>query len=270
MRRFHAIRKRSIWRLFSKFRFAAIFKAGNEAGFSPQRFTRSSPFSGCGILEAEILRVVAGLGVFEHDTVRIEGVAGDHRQTVVTLQVQARPVKGVCPLYRNPALAGNDLHSQLLLQIGVNGFLGNFRGQARHQFLQEIVDIQNEALSINRSYTPNHQQTASQRKTAFPGQRFIRGQRLEPKHLCDRMKLVPPRSFLKGLDAANRESGFVIDRLIDHLNTLAVDRLNISVFHKSGQRPANGIAGTIVNTDQCVFGRQQLSVKKFPVLYFIF
>ena len=48
---------------------------------------------------------MTGLGVFKHDTIRIKGVAGDHRQTVVTIQIQALPVKSVCPLYRNAALA---------------------------------------------------------------------------------------------------------------------------------------------------------------------
>ena len=111
---------------------------------------------------------------------------------------------------------------------------------------------------------------APQREAAFSGQSLIRRQRLEPNYPGNWTELVSSGGFLKGLDSANSESGFVTHRLIDHLNALAVDGLNISFFHKSRERPANGIAGTIVNTDQCVFGRQQLSVEKFPVLYFIF
>src|SRR5699024_9582586 len=199
-----------------------------EEGFPRWSFSDSPPFTSRGILETEILRVMAGLGVFKHDTIRIKGVAGDHRQTVVTIQIQALPVKSVCPLYRNAALAGNDLHTQLLLQIGVNGILGNFRSQAGHQFLQKIVDVQNQAFAVNLSYTIDHQETTSQREAAFPDQRFIRRQRLAPDHPCTWAKLVPSCGCLTGLDAANRESGSVIDWPIDHLNTLSVTGLNIS------------------------------------------
>ena len=42
--------------------------------------------SGSSIVEREIFRLVARLGVFEHHTVRIKSIAGDHGQAVVAVE----------------------------------------------------------------------------------------------------------------------------------------------------------------------------------------
>ena len=164
--------------------------------------------------------MMAGLGILEHDAVGIEGIAGDHGKAVIAPQVQAFPVQDRCPLHGDPALTGNDLHFQLLFQIGINGLFCNFRSQTRHRLFQEIVDIQDQAFPIDLPDTADQQQTASCGKSAFCGQSRICRQCLEPQHLGNGTQVVAPGGFLKGFNAAHCEACLVRDRLVNHLNAL--------------------------------------------------
>ncbi len=66
--------------------------------------------SGSSIVEGKVFRLMPGLGIFEHHTVRIKGIAGHHSQAVITVHKNQFPVLGCGLFYRNFSLTGDNLH----------------------------------------------------------------------------------------------------------------------------------------------------------------
>ena len=89
-----------------------------------------------------------GLGIFEHHTVRIKGIAGHHSQAVITVHKNQFPVLGSSLFYRNFSFTGNNLHLQFLFQVSVDGLLCDFFCQTGNSGFQEIVNVQNTELGI--------------------------------------------------------------------------------------------------------------------------
>ena len=50
---------------------------------------------GSSIVEGKVFRLMPGLGIFEHHTVRIKGIAGHHSQAVITVHKDQFPVLGL-------------------------------------------------------------------------------------------------------------------------------------------------------------------------------
>ena len=66
--------------------------------------------SGSSIVEGKVFRLMPGLGIFEHHTVRIKGIAGHHSQAVITVHKDQFPVLEGGLFYRNFSLTGDNLH----------------------------------------------------------------------------------------------------------------------------------------------------------------
>ena len=66
-------------------------------------------------MEGEVFRLMSGLGIFKHDAVRIEGIAGNHSQAVIAIHTDQLPVLSTGLFHGNSSLTGNDLHLQFPL-----------------------------------------------------------------------------------------------------------------------------------------------------------
>ena len=122
-----------------------------------------------------MLRMVPGLGVLEHDSVRVECVAGDHGQAIVALQIQTGPVNIRGPFHGNAALAGDDLHSQRPLQVGIDGLLCEdpnvlcYRRYLGEQELLVICNLTGEDQTVTIDNQWKNDLLSNREHTAFDG-----------------------------------------------------------------------------------------------------
>ena len=78
---------------------------------------------------------MAGLGVLKQQTGGVESLVCDDDHAAIGAHVQQIFVAGGGVLHRDAALAGDDLHSQCVLNIIVDRVCGNFRCQAGDKLL---------------------------------------------------------------------------------------------------------------------------------------
>lgn len=79
------------------------------------------------VLKAEIIRVVAVLGVLKQQTSVVESLVYDDDHAAIGAHVQQLFVAGGDVFYCDEALAGDNLHTQCVLNIIEDRVCGNFR-----------------------------------------------------------------------------------------------------------------------------------------------
>jgi len=163
----------------------------------------SAFFPGGCIPEGEEFRLMTGLGILKHDAIRIEGIAGNHRQTVIAIEIQMPSVIFRGPFHGDLPLTGNDLHAQIMLQIRIDGLLGDLRSQISHHRLQEEIHVQDQSLSVKITDTLHPEQLCSHRKAGPVCQSFIRQNRLEPDNPGFIGEVVSLGTFPEGFDTAD-------------------------------------------------------------------
>lgn len=87
------------------------------------------------VLKAEIVRLVAGLGVLKQQTSVVESLVHDDDHAAIGAHVQQLFVSGVDGFHCDEALAGDNLHTQCVLNIIVDRACSNFRCQAGDKLL---------------------------------------------------------------------------------------------------------------------------------------
>ena len=217
------------------------------------------PFAHRHVLELEVVRAVAGLGVFELDAVVVEGLAGDDGHTVVIIHFNIGFVDLGDALYRHGAFAGGDGKAKGLLQIFIDGMLCDLRRQPRNQILSEIIVIQDQRRTVQVPEALQVVQRSAQGKAGFPGNLFPRLQLGELKHLCAGRLAVADGGFQKGLDAAYGKGGLK-GGLVNIAHALSLHGLYIAVGGQLGERPPDGIPGAAVFLYQGMLRRKQLLV----------
>lgn len=103
---------------------------------------------GCIILEPEIIRTVAGLGIFKHDPVAVVGLAADDCKAVVVSQLQIFLIDFRHLFHRHGPFAGDDGYMKHMFQIFINGILCNFLRKIGNYIFQKIVVIDDQRFFI--------------------------------------------------------------------------------------------------------------------------
>ena len=83
-------------------------------------------------MEGKVLRLVAGLGVFKHNAIRIEGVAGNHRQAIIAVHADQFPILRGRLFNGHLSFTGDDLHLQFLLKVSIDGFFRDLFCKSGH------------------------------------------------------------------------------------------------------------------------------------------
>lgn len=221
------------------------------------------------VLKPEIIRAMAGLGEFKHDAVAVVGVAGDHRETVIVIYIQFQVFFiDLSDLFHgHDALAVHNGHMESVFQVFVDGTGSDFRSQAGHGALQKIVMVQNQGLAVQGMDSLDIVELSSFGKTGAGCHTAVGGELNEAEHLSGSGAAVAAGRLLKGFDAADGE-GRLIHRDKDIPHSFALDGLNIAVRDQTGDSPAQGIAGAFILRNQGIFGREELSLRKFAGFYF--
>ena len=102
----------------------------------------------CCVVEAEIVGLMAGLGVFDLAAVGVEGLAGHDGEAVVVAKLDIRFIKGRCLLDGHAAFAQGDGTVQIVFDMVVNRVAGNLRGEVGDEGLQEIVFVKNQRFFV--------------------------------------------------------------------------------------------------------------------------
>ena len=170
-------------------------------------------------------------------------------------------------LHRHGPAAGDDGHLQFVLDVFVDGlFRDDFR-ETRYQTFQEKVGVEDERFAVQIPDTAHIVEGVARLKTRPAGETLIADNFVKLHDLCDIRPVVAPGGFLKGFDAADQETGG-IHRLVDDPDALAVQGLHVTFFRQKRHCPADGVAGTVVDLHQGVFGRKHLLVFIFFIFYF--
>ena len=106
-------KRQTDWHLFQpvcRFLLYPIFLSKKLLVLLPQHLLSCCFLSGSSIVEGKVFRLMPGLGIFEHYTVRIKGIAGHHSQAVITVHKDQFPVLGRGLFYRNFSLTGDNLY----------------------------------------------------------------------------------------------------------------------------------------------------------------
>ena len=87
------------------------------------------------VLKAEIVRLVAGLGVLEQHPVRVEGLVYHHCHAIIAVHIQQLFITGSCVFHRDAPFAGDDLHSKHVFNKIIDGMGCDFLCQSGYKFL---------------------------------------------------------------------------------------------------------------------------------------
>ena len=107
--------------------------------------------SGC--LEGEIIRAMTRLCVFEHYAFRVEGLPGNNCKRVITFQIQTVLIHLRNTLYGDGALAHDDRHPKIFLNIVIDGMDADLPGEPRHQLLVIEIDIEYAGITVQGTDT---------------------------------------------------------------------------------------------------------------------
>ena len=184
---------------------------------------------------------MTGFGVFEHDAVGIEGLAGDDSQTVVIAELQTGFVLFCSSFNRHLPFAGHDIHSKLLLDVIIDGFCSDFPGEAGDSCLEEKIRIKDKGFFFQIAYALDEIYNTAGREACLTGKLLVDGKLAAGQDFGMCMEVVSCSRFFEGFYAANREI-CLIDWLIDDLYTFAMDGLDIAIFHELLNGTADGIA----------------------------
>ena len=153
--------------------------------------------SGC--LEGEIIRAMTRLCVFEHYAFRVEGLPGNNCKRVITFQIQTVLIHLRNTLYGDGALAHDDRHPKIFLDIVIDGMDADLLGESRHQLLVIEIDIEYAGITVQGTDTLYIVQLSSDRESGMPGNMFIRSQLCKANDLGRRFsKVVAFRAFMEG------------------------------------------------------------------------
>ena len=108
----------------------------------------------CGV-KGKIVRAVPGLGVLKHDAVGVKGLAGDHGQTVVIIELQIFLIDFSDMLHREFPFAGDDGDAYVVFQIVVYGTGSDFLSELFDHIFAKHVDIRNQRLAVQAANTLN-------------------------------------------------------------------------------------------------------------------
>ena len=214
---------------------------------------------GGGVLKAEGVGLVAGLGVFKQQPPGVKGEAGHHHHPVEALQVQQLPVPGGGPLHRHTALGGGDPQPQLLLNVFVDGPGGDLGGEAGDHGLGKIVEIPDQGFAVQIAHPLDGPQGLPHQKAALGGQPLVGGDGLKADHPGHRPQMVAAGGLLEALDHPHQKGGLA-HRAVDHPHPLALDGLDVALGGEIAQSPPQGVAGAAVLLDQGAFRGQQALV----------
>ncbi len=209
------------------------------------------------VLEAEIIRAVAGLGVFKHDPVSVVGLAADDGQTVVISKLQVFLIDLRHLLHGHHPLAGHDRHAQLLLQIGVDGIFRDLLRKSGDGFLQKIVVIQDQGPAVQVVEPLEIIKLGARRESGSPGDFLVCGDLRKEQDPRLRSLVIADGGLPERFDAADGKSS-LRGGPVDIPHALALHGLDISVCHKRTDGPAQRVAGAVVGLNQMVLRGQKL------------
>lgn len=95
------------------------------------------------IIETEVIRAVAGLGVLKHYAVTVIRLAADDSNTVVVPDIQVEIFFiDLCHFFDgHDPFAVDDRHVQRFFQIFIDGMLCDLFCQSRYSFFEKIVVV---------------------------------------------------------------------------------------------------------------------------------
>ena len=163
----------------------SFFKAEINFSLQPFKFPAFSSLIPMNLLkENEAVRPVPGLSVFKYDAGSIVGVAADHSQAVIILEIQVFFVYLGHPFHCVAPLGRYDGFVKLLLHIFIDGLLRDLLRQPPHHVGAEIIVIDNQGLSIQIPDSLHIIELGSHGEIRLPGNSGIRSNLAELYHLC--------------------------------------------------------------------------------------
>lgn len=99
--------------------------------------------------EREVLWMMAGLGVLEHDAIVVERVVDNDSNEVVVIEVEKLAVCLACLLGDEGTPARRDPHAKRALDIGIDGIFCNLFRDAWHKLGQIPVPVKDACMAVD-------------------------------------------------------------------------------------------------------------------------
>ena len=212
-------------------------------------------------LEGKVIRAVPGLCPLEHDTLRVEGLTGHYRQSIISLQIQTVLIDLRDTLHRDRALAHHDAHVQILLDILVDRTHTDLFRQPLNQILVKQVDIKHARIAVQRTDSLHIIKLRSDRESGPLCDMVVGCQLRKTDQLRGRLQVVPPGALTERFNPGNQKRRGLRPGINDP-DASSVHRLHIPFLGKHGNRAANRIAGAAEPDDQLILRRHQRLVRQ--------
>lgn len=215
------------------------------------------------IIESEVIRAVAGLGVFKHHAVTVIRLAADDSDTVVVtdVQVQIFFINFRHFFDGHDPFAVDDRHVQGFFQIFIDGMFCNFLCQTRYSFFEKIVMVDDQRNIVKIVDSLNVINFSILRKTGHGSLFLVQAQLREQSDTCAGFLSIACSRFSKRFNLADRKSS-LFRWLVNIPDTFSLHGLHIAVVDQKRDRAAQGISGTVVNLDQRIFRGKEFLVGK--------
>lgn len=223
------------------------------------------------IIETEVIRAVAGLGVLKHYAVTVIRLAADDSDTVVVPDIQVEIFFiDLCHFFDgHDPFAVDDRHVQRFFQIFIDGMLCDLFCQSRYSFFEKIVVVDDQRNIVEIMDSLNIINFGIFRKTGESCLLLGHMQFCEQSDMCVCLLTISCGRFCKSLNFPNRK-GCLFGWLINISDTLSLHGLYIAVTDQKCNCTAKSVSGTIVNLDQSIFRGKKLLVGKGVISYFQF
>ena len=223
------------------------------------------------IIETEVIRAVAGLGVLKHYAVTVIRLAADDSNTVVVPDIQVEIFFiDLCHFFDgHDPFAVDDRHVQRFFQIFIDGMLCDLFCQSRYSFFEKIVVVDDQRNIVEIMDSLNIINFGIFRKAGESCLLLGHMQFCEQSDMCVCLLTISCGRFCKSLNFPNRK-GCLFGWLINISDTLSLHGLYIAVTDQKCNCTAKSVSGTIVNLDQSIFRGKKLLVGKGVIFYFQF